>query len=632
LAWHVATGGDCLGLMTDHELSLIADRQSGRPGTSMTYSATTIAGTVAALNTTLFLPAIQRPFIWEEEQVVQLFDSLMKGYPISSFLFWKIAPENNGQWQIYQFAENFRYGDVHTDPVGVEGRDITLVLDGQQRLTSMLIGLRGSFTVKAKGKRWDNPSAWLTKRLYIDLLVDPDQMSADEDTEEEIEHSFGFRLFETPPSSGPAALWVKVGQILDQKSYQQFLGFRDQIVSKMPAAANWVARQTAVRNLDRLYATIWQDEIISSFTEFTQDYDRVLGIFVRANDGGTKLSKSDLMMAVLSSKWSDISAKEEIYNLVDTINTRLDRKNDISKDFVMKACLVLSDLDHVYKVKNFTNKNLEIMRENWPRIRTSLVRTFRLINRLGIDRDTLTSANALLPIAHYLHVNDIDLLAASTPFNVQNAGRVRQWLISALLLAVFGGRSDGTISAARAAITEGKKISGEFPLDLLNQHISRQIKRPSYFTDDTLGRVFDFRYGQGQTFLLLSLIYDEQNWGSIPHHVDHVFPRARVSRDALMAGGVTTVQIDSILAALNRPGNLELLTATENLEKTDSRFEDWIRTRDVDFIARHLIPDDESLWSLLMLPKFVAERERLIRLRLTSLRSSVPNEFEGAPR
>ena len=110
------------------------------------------------------MPAIQRPFVWGPEQLLQLFDSLIKGYPINSFLFWKVAPENRLIGKIYKFAEHFRYGEIHNEIAEPAGRDITLVLDGQQRLTSFLIGLRGSFTVKAKGKRWDNPSAWQRKR------------------------------------------------------------------------------------------------------------------------------------------------------------------------------------------------------------------------------------------------------------------------------------------------------------------------------------------------------------------------------------------------------------------------------------------------------------------------------------
>ena len=140
----------------------------------------------------------------------------------------------------------------------------------------------------------------------------------------------------------------------------------------MPSNSTSVQKETASRNLDRIHAMIWKDEIISYYTEMKQDYDRVLGIFVRANDAGTKLSKSDLMLSMVSSKWTDISAREEIYNFVDTINGRLDRKNDVSKDFIMKACLVLSDLNHVYKVNNFTNHNLSVIRKNWPEIKNAI--------------------------------------------------------------------------------------------------------------------------------------------------------------------------------------------------------------------------------------------------------------------
>ena len=115
--------------------------------------------------------------------MLSLFNSLMKGYPISSFLFWDVAPENKPNWQIYKFAENFRFGEVHNEIAETDGRDVTLVLDGQQRLTSLMIGLRGTFTVKTKHKRWDNPTAWSRRRLYLDLLFDPAEVEVDADQE-----------------------------------------------------------------------------------------------------------------------------------------------------------------------------------------------------------------------------------------------------------------------------------------------------------------------------------------------------------------------------------------------------------------------------------------------------------------
>lgn len=585
----------------------------------MPYNSTTIAATIEKINTEYFLPAIQRPFVWGPEQMVALFDSLMKGYPISSFLFWDVAPENELNWQVYKFAEHFRFGEVHNEIAGTDGRKLTLVLDGQQRLTSLLIGLRGSFTVKSKGKRWDNPDAWQRKTLYIDLLVDPSLISESDEIDDDIEHPYGFHLFESAPQSGAANLWFKVGEILNYPDPERFSALVEKTISRLPASKTWVAEETARRNLIRLYNMIWVDKIVSYYTETNQDYDRVLGIFVRANDGGTKLSKSDLMLSMISSKWTDISAREEIYNFVETLNNRLDRKNDVNKDFVMKACLLLSDLDHVYQVKNFTNRNLEIMRGNWSSIQKALKRTFQLVNSFGIDRDNLTSLNALLPIAYYLHKLDLDLLGTTTPFNVTNGERIRRWLLASLLNSVFGGNSDTKIAVAKNTVASSLIASSEFPFRDLNLSLTKTLRRPASLTGEALDTVMGIGYANKQVFLLLSLLYENKGWGVTGYHIDHIFPQSRLDRRQLMKQNIPMSKIEQLLSCANRIGNLQLLVGTENLEKSNATFEDWIRTRDRSFLAKHLIPEDEHLWSIMMLPQFVAERERRIMQKLESL-------------
>lgn len=591
----------------------------------MPYSATTVAATVDRINRTYFLPAIQRPFVWSPEQVVSLFDSLMKGYPISSFLFWEVAPENKPNWQIYKFAENFRFGEVHNEIAETDGRDVVLVLDGQQRLTSLLIGLRGTFTVKSKHKRWDSPSAWQRKRLYLDLLVDPSEAPAPSDDEEDpVEGSYGFNLFENAPPPTPGTCWIKVGEILNHPGDDAFDRYKESVIDRLPETTTRAQLRTVGRNLDRLRRVIWKDEIICFYTEKDQDYDRVLGIFVRANDGGTKLSKSDLMMSVLSSKWTDISAREEIHSLVEMINNRLDRKNDVTKDFVMKACLLLSDLDPVYKVKNFNNRNLEIMRANWGAIKSALRSTFLLINRFGLDRDNTTSLNALLPIAYYLCKAKLDLLEGSSAFDARNAERVRRWVIAALLNGVFGGASDATLMLARGTI-QGALGTGskEFPLIDLYSALTRQRRRPSNITSETLPTIMSIRYGQKLTFLALSLLYDDRNWGAMPHHVDHIFPRSLVNRRTLMGLNIPVSRVDDIVHASDSLGNLQLLTSQDNMTKTNQPFQDWIKERDSSFLKRHAIPDQPHLWDITLLPEFVAARNKLIEQRLLSLQGDI---------
>src|SRR5690606_38385232 len=106
------------------------------------------------------LPAIQREFVWDTEQIERLFDSLMRDYPISSFLFWKVDRDKVKDFEFYEFLRKYHERNLRRNPkadvTGEEG--ITAVLDGQQRLTSLYIALKGTYAYKLPRKRWDNDS------------------------------------------------------------------------------------------------------------------------------------------------------------------------------------------------------------------------------------------------------------------------------------------------------------------------------------------------------------------------------------------------------------------------------------------------------------------------------------------
>jgi hypothetical protein len=585
-------------------------------GSSMSYVSSTVGRVLDQINRTYFLPAIQRPYVWQPAQIVALFDSLMKGYPISSFLFWEIKPERRNDWEVYKFIEYFRFGDTHNEMAEPDGRDVVLVLDGQQRLTSLLIGLRGTFTVRSKYGRRNNPDAWSKQRLYIDLLKDP-AVEGDDDRDE-LGVTYGLRFSEDEPKSDADHLWMKVGRILDCTSDDILDRLADEILVRLPDDTPRSMRRVAERNLDRLYRTVWKDGVIAYYTEKDQSYDRVLDIFIRANDGGTKLSKSDLLLSMITSKWEGVSARQEIYDFVDHLNAGLDARNELDKDFVMKSCLVLSDLDQRYKVSNFTTANLKLIEANWKRIKISLEATLRLVNRFGIDREILTSVNALLPIAYYLHRIGRGSLDGSTPFEAANTRRVHQWLLGSLLNGVFGGSSDQTIGMSRTILQKSLQTGEDFPYTALVQGLASR-GRVTDFDDNNIDAVLDTDYGKRTCFLALSLLYDSHNWGSTQHHIDHIIPRSLADRKALMAMNLPETLIQRILDSVNRLGNLQVLLGRENLEKSNIPFTQWIQTRDADFVARHLIPNKPAFWDVTMLPQFVEAREELIRQRLRRL-------------
>ena len=123
----------------------------------MKYESKKISEVVTELNINFFLPHIQRELVWTDKQIYRLFDSLLRGYPIGTFLFWKIQDKKDEIAKLefikdYKKKESKNFINTESDKPYY-----WLVLDGQQRLQSFYIALRGSY---------DN------RELYLDVLSD----------------------------------------------------------------------------------------------------------------------------------------------------------------------------------------------------------------------------------------------------------------------------------------------------------------------------------------------------------------------------------------------------------------------------------------------------------------------------
>ncbi|SFA49145.1 Uncharacterized conserved protein, contains ParB-like and HNH nuclease domains [Paracoccus halophilus] len=499
------------------------------------------------------------------------------------------------------------------EPAAVEGRNVVLVLDGQQRLTSLLIGLRGTYAEKMHRARASNPSAWSSKSLYVDLLKDP--AAVDEDTDNELGVTYGLAFHERRPGNNHRHHWFKLGAMLDYASEERLEGLIRQINDELHVGVSVYERHIAEETLRRLHRVIWQDEAINYYTEADQSPDRVLDIFVRANDGGVKLSKADLLMSMITSKWSSGSAREDIFGFVDHVNRGLSSPNKITKDLALKACLVLGEHDVVYNVKNFTSHAIAEIEENWTRIKSAIENTFRLLNRHGLNSENQGSLNTVLPLIYYVYnTPDFDF-RGSSEFERMNSAEMHRWLLNSLLVGAFVGASDQTIKASRATIREHLKTSRDFPTDKLFEALARG-GRLSQVDERTVEEILELQYGKPRTFIALSLLYPGIDWHGSNWHVDHIIPQAEANKSILRGRNLPEHRINEILAAANRLGNLQLMRADENIEKSSIPFRSWITGRDHEFNNRNMIPMRPDLWDVTMLPEFVDEREKLIRQRL----------------
>lgn len=539
----------------------------------MEYIPTRVSDIIRQVNYDIYLPAIQRELVWGTDRIERLFDSIMADFPIGSFLFWRLEQKNKDEWPVYEFIRDFDGESPHNPSANMAGiaKDITLVLDGQQRITSLFIGLRGSYRYFYY--------RWRKTRLYLNLLKPP---VPNEDNPEELTYGFAFREGAEPDGDKPQ-LWYLVGRILDFEDAEDAKSdMRPQL-----AALSEDQRENANKLIGRLHNRIHTTLVGNYYQERSQDYDKVLQIFVRANSAGQPLEYSDLLLATATAKWETLDARSEIHDFTDSLN-EIGNGYSFGKDFVLKACLYLSDnLPIQYKVKNFTRKNLRTIEGNWEKIKEYLSATVRLISRFGFNAKNVVAPLALLPIAFYLMKrgnSSFDRSSKAKDADVQVA--IRKWFVFSTLKNAFGGSSDTTLTRLRELLNACGPTT-PFPADILYKSLGIE---PS-LSDAEIDRILEYGYQGRYTNLVLSLLYPDRDWKDAVFHEDHIFPQSEFQVRALKKRGYDEVKVQSYVAKYNILSNLQLLTDSENLSKNATPFDEWIRTRDAAFRKRHLIPD-----------------------------------------
>lgn len=336
------------------------------------------------------LPSIQREFVWSTKQIEKLFDSLMMDYPINAFLFWKVSKEKAKEFSFYEFLRDYHQRTGRHNPkANISGSDdIIAILDGQQRMTSLYIGLKGSYAYKVSHKRWDNPQAYPVRKLYLNVLAESEDPDLTYDfrflTSSEVKS-----MNEQKDASGNLVyFWYLVGDILDVKEEFEINNILfDNNLNILPQA------KFANKALFKLFTVIRRNQTISYYLEESTELDKVLNIFIRVNSGGTTLSYSDLLLSFATAQWQERDAREELNTFMDEVNM-IGRGFNIGKDIILKSCLVLSGFSDIsFKVDNFNRSNMLIIEKNWDELTNAFRMAVELISSFGYSRENITSNN-----------------------------------------------------------------------------------------------------------------------------------------------------------------------------------------------------------------------------------------------
>lgn len=555
------------------------------------------------------LPSIQREFVWSQDQITMLFDSLMRDYPINSFLFWKIPKEKASEFKFYEFLRDYHQKDNRHNPkANINGsEDIMAVLDGQQRLTSLYIALKGSYASKIAYKKWNNPQAYPKKKLYINLLDKPKDIS--------YEYEFKFLTKEESKNNDENHHWFEVGKIMDLKEQYDVMSYM--IETGLASNPDKEKAQYANRTLSKLHSVIHVNKTISYYLEKSTELDKVLNIFIRVNSGGTTLSYSDLLLSFATAQWENRDAREEINEFVDEIN-QIGRGFNINKDIVLKACLVLCDISDIsFKVDNFNRTNMLKIEEEWDDIRKAIRDSLNLISSFGFSRENITSNNLMIPVAYYLKNIGLPNNFETSTSRIKDRKNIKLWFVSALLKRIFSFAPDGALKPIRDIIKN--ESSNGFPLDSIFEHF-KGTNRSLQFTDDDINNLLCSKYGQGDTLVILSILYP---WADLRHnfHVDHMFPKSEFTYKKLIDRGIPEEKINYFIEKCNLIGNLQLLDEIPNIEKKAMDFDIWVKERIPateleEYKRKNFVPDVDL--SFANFDIFFKEREKMLVEKLNS--------------
>jgi uncharacterized protein with ParB-like and HNH nuclease domain len=554
------------------------------------------------------LPAIQRDFVWSSSKIEMLFDSLMQGYPIGSMLLWRVNGDNTENQRFYGILKKYRERYlIRSEEVSTKGiPSFEVVLDGQQRLTALYLGLKGSYAYHGYNLAWnDNEYSIPTRYLYLNLKYIKNNRNDLNDSDDDRKYEFSF--LKPNEAEDINNRWFKVGDILGIKGMAQLNTF---------CRKNDIVDEEAQEILSRLHDIVHLEKLIHYYLEQSSDFTRALNIFIRINSGGMTLSYSDLVMSTTISGWMKLDAKKEINGLVDELIK--EHGFAINKDFVLRTYLILYNDDIKFRVENFKIKNAKEFESNWEGIKLAIKEVFQLVSDFGYAPNTLTSMNALLPLVYYLYKTEKVKDFCKKVGYKEDRALIKRWLHVVLLHQIFGGQAEGVLKAIRDTIKkEIAKGCILFPANAIATRLAKTNKSITVDEEFVQGLLYtskDNRYA----FPILALLFPYLDYKNRDFHLDHCHPLTNFTNEKKLKlkGIILTDENREYFTDwdyFNSIINLQMLDGNENKSKGAKDLNVWVKENSIS-LKKHYLPNELELNDF---PKFVEKRQKLLIKELT---------------
>lgn len=547
----------------------------------------------------LRLPEMQRRYVWRSTRVRDLLDSLYRGYPSGAILLWETDEDVPQQ----EFSVNQQKNPYQST---------RLLLDGQQRLTSLSAVIRGE-PVAVRGRQ--KPVELLFNLEHPDQLVvtevDEDGEDDDEEndlsddeadsSEDELQKRFDRMTFVVSTKKlEQKPQWIKVTDIFKTDSDAPFLkragiaGFED------PRYEKYSQRLARVRGV-RKY--VYRMDVL----ERKLSYDEVTEIFVRVNSLGAKLRSSDLALAQITAKWrGSLKIFQQFQSQCE--------KGGFDLDLGLYLKNLVAFASGQSRFQTVGTMSLPRLKAAWGESVPGLEFALNFIkSNAGIDSPILLSSPfILITLGYFGHKREYQIGA-------EEAQALRYWVLAANAKGRYSrGSSETLLDQDLAALRDGGSVS-----DLVDM-LRRQVGRLEIAADELEGR--NQRSALFKTMFLAFRAGGAKDWRSnlsialdhkgAQHRLQfhHIFPKA------VLKGTYSLREADDI-------SNLAFIGGKTNRQISDKPPSQYFQgiLKDAGAVVFHdqCIPLDDNLLETENYKKFLAERRTLTVRRL--------NDFIGLP-
>lgn len=537
----------------------------------------------------LRLPELQRRYVWPATRVRDLLDSLYRGYPSGTILVWETDQD---------VPERALAIKQEQSPFG----DHKLLLDGQQRLTSMSAVLRGE-PLQLKNRvrpieiafNLDHPAGPPVEVTE----VEDDQpgtaiVQGDDGHDEPIARSVKERVENfTFVVSWRALLadphWIKVSDIFNATKTDWDLLKPLGLTPEDPDYDKYSKRIQKVRAI-RSYPYVMH------VLERDLPYEEVAEIFVRVNSLGVKLRGSDLALAQITARWlNSLGLFEEFADECEKVWFTFDI------GLLVRTMVVFAT--HQSRFRTVNTIPVARLQEAWEEAKVGLTFAINFLRQnAGIEDESLLSSPLLvIPLA-------VVAVQRNQKLTIEEESELLHWLFVANAVGHYSGSSESTLDRDLNALFGGKPTSGL--MEVLKQQITRVRFRPS----DLVGRTT--RNALYQTaYLALRHAGAKDWWSGVGlslthsgqyHYVQahHIFPQS-VLRDA----GYETAEINEIanFAFIGGGSNRGLGAKTP-----DKYLPSILDKRGQEALTAQCVPVHPELWKVENYPAFLDARRQLL--------------------